>query len=178
MIISLKKVSESPLRFDFNLDQDWWAQETSESSDIVGLPEPLRVTGEVSRAGNGYLLSGRLQGVLLLRCARCMANFRSDFKHEFDLFLAHRQENNDQSEVELSKQDLDTNFIRGAEIEMEQIIKEQIYLGLPMVTVCSPECSGLCPQCGGNLNRRSCSCGKTSGHPAFAKLKALKNDKK
>jgi uncharacterized protein len=35
---------------------------------------------------------------------------------------------------------------------------EQVYLEIPMKPLCSPECRGLCPRCGANLNTETCAC--------------------
>jgi uncharacterized protein len=37
-------------------------------------------------------------------------------------------------------------------------IREDILLRLPNFPLCSPDCKGLCPQCGANLNEGTCDC--------------------
>lgn len=43
-------------------------------------------------------------------------------------------------------------------VEVTPDIREDILLKLPHFPVCSPDCKGLCPQCGTNLNHGSCTC--------------------
>ena len=43
-----------------------------------------------------------------------------------------------------------------------------------MQPLCRPDCRGLCPVCGVDLNQQSCSCGKDDIDPRWEKLKNLK----
>lgn len=43
-------------------------------------------------------------------------------------------------------------------VDVTPDIREDILLQLPTFPVCRPDCKGLCPQCGHNLNRGKCSC--------------------
>ena len=63
-----------------------------------------------------------------------------------------------EAEVELLENDLNLDFINDNFLELDQIIREQLILNLPMKTLCRKECKGLCPLCGSNLNAGTCSC--------------------
>jgi uncharacterized protein len=43
-------------------------------------------------------------------------------------------------------------------IDLTDAVREDIILALPYKTLCSPDCRGLCPHCGHNLNHGPCSC--------------------
>jgi uncharacterized protein len=73
----------------------------------------------------------------------------------------------DDTEIELAEKDLEVDFIRGEEIDLDEIIREQIYLSLPMKSLCSEDCLGLCPTCGSDLNAGSCQCHREQGHPGI-----------
>jgi uncharacterized protein len=55
-------------------------------------------------------------------------------------------------------------------VDVEDIIREQIYLSLPMKSLCRETCPGLCPVCGANLSDHKCGCQRETGHPGFAAL--------
>jgi uncharacterized protein len=63
----------------------------------------------------------------------------------------------------------------GEYIDLVAPVFEQIHLGLPAYPHCSPECKGLCAQCGANLNNGACTC-ETGPRPEspFAGLAKLK----
>jgi uncharacterized protein len=66
---------------------------------------------------------------------------------------------------------MEVDFIKGDTIDLSDIVREQVYLSLPMRSICKESCRGLCPVCGANLNESSCLCRKPEGHPAFSKLR-------
>lgn len=43
-------------------------------------------------------------------------------------------------------------------IDLDDKIKDEIILDYPMKMLCKPDCQGLCPQCGKNLNEGPCCC--------------------
>ena len=53
-------------------------------------------------------------------------------------------------------------------------MREQFYLALPMKPLCREDCRGLCPVCGINRNRETCSCQATWVDPRLEALKSFK----
>ena len=52
----------------------------------------------------------------------------------------------------------------GVEVcDISEDIREELLLELPMNLLCDPECKGLCPKCGADLNRGDCGCRRNSG---------------
>ena len=58
--------------------------------------------------------------------------------------------------------------------DLEQLMREQFYLALPMKPLCREDCQGLCVVCGANLNRATCDCKLEWDDPRLAALKELK----
>lgn len=59
-------------------------------------------------------------------------------------------------------------------IHLDAVLREQLWLTVPVKHLCLEQCKGLCAQCGENLNLHTCRCASMSGNPAFAILKQLK----
>ncbi len=173
MIIDLKAVFLAPRRFEFALEQGWW-QGDQENDRIIGLDGPLKVEINIAKAGSKYVLDGRLSGRLIIRCDRCLEQYVSDLESDFSLFLAISPSGQGQSEIEFLEDDMGIDFLSGNEIDLEEVVKAQIYLSLPIKCLCSEDCFGLCPVCGVNLNIETCGCQRKKGHPAFLKMKNLK----
>lgn len=173
MIIDLRTILTAPRHFDFILKPDWW-QGDEEDDQILGLDCPLRVRINISRAGSKYVLDGYLSGRLRLRCDRCLEPFCNDLKSDFRLFLSLPTSDAEKSELELLEEDMSVDFIMGDEIDLDGVVREQIYFSLPMKSLCRKDCRGLCPVCGTNLNKEECKCRREVGHPGFSELKNLK----
>jgi uncharacterized protein len=115
-----------------------------------------------------------LSGGIQVLCDRCLESYHRELKTSFRVFLTLPLPQTEEDDLELAGEDLEVDFIRGDEIDLDEIIHEQIYLTIPMKSLCNEDCLGLCPKCGTNLNVTDCSCHRAQGHPAFLKLKNLK----
>jgi len=173
MIIDLKKITSKPQSFRFRLERDWWLPEGNDDR-ILSLHEPLDVRVTLHKAGDRFVLEGRLDGVLMVQCDRCLETYSRPLQTNFRVFFAHPGREAPESEVEILDDDLELEFLRDEEVQLDGMIREQLYLSLPIKCLCNDHCEGLCPTCGGNLNKGECNCRKETGHPAFAKLKNLK----
>lgn len=173
MIIDLRTISRGARHFDFTFEPGWW-RGIGQHDQVLGFDRPLEVHIEISKAGGKYILDGNLKGGLQVRCDRCLEPYHNDLESSFRLVLMLAPPDMDESELELSEEDLSADFIVGDEIDPDEIVREQVYLSLPMKTLCKEDCSGLCPLCGTNLNMGRCECQPESGHPGFRKLKNTK----
>src|SRR5262249_10161932 len=106
----------------------------------------------------------------------CLEAAPYDLKKSFDLFFQRRDELmfDEDEEIELAERDTRTAFFTGTQLAIGDILHEQIVLGLPMKALCRPDCNGLCPTCGTNLNSGSCNCPKEQFSPHLDTLLELK----
>jgi uncharacterized protein len=77
-------------------------------------------------------------------------------------------------EIELSEKETRTAFFSGTKLAIGDILREQVLLALPMKVLCGLDCRGLCPQCGTNLNLKSCDCAKEQFNPNLDALLEIK----
>lgn len=174
--IDLRSIPENGKQYTFRFEAEAWPSEDEEEG-VVSLDRPLEVDMDIQRAGTRkYMLTGHLHGGLLVRCDRCLELFHRNLAISFRTFLALPREAASEAEIELQEDDLDVAFRMGEEVDVLDIVREQVLLDQPMKRLCREGCKGLCPRCGRNLNQGPCDCPEESGHPAFQKLKLLKND--
>ena len=77
------------------------------------------------------------------------------------------------TEREVGEDDLGTSYYRNDEIDLNELLREQFYLVLPMKPLCQENCRGLCSQCGTNLNTDTCECAPVWEDPRLSVLKGL-----
>ncbi|MCZ7591533.1 MAG: DUF177 domain-containing protein [Kiritimatiellae bacterium] len=131
--------------FKLRPDGEWFDGE--ESPEILGVGEdpaikssnPIRYHLFAQRASGQLVLNGEVRADMTLQCGRC-AEFFSTSVAENSFLRAY--EISDATEV----------------VDVTPDIREEILLQVPHFPVCSPECKGLCPQCGANLNLAPCKC--------------------
>ena len=76
----------------------------------------------------------------------------------FDLFYRPSALLDVEEELAIDEGEAEMGFYEGEGMELEEILREQILLLLPMQRVCSPDCKGICPVCGRNRNEAECHC--------------------
>ena len=173
MIIDLKAIPREGSRsFGFDLDKDWWNPDLNNDL-VLGFGTPLTVKVVIYRAGGKYVLDGDMKGSLRVICDRCLDSYTRDVRFDFRAILAFPPPQMERAEIELLEEDMEIHFISDEEIDLDEIIKEQLYLSLPIKSLCSEECRGLCPICGSNMNNGSCACKREQGHPSLLKLRSL-----
>lgn len=175
MIIDLKSFpGDGTKTFEFILERDWWIP-VKNNDQIEGIHSPINVRIEIRRVGKKYILNGFIKGVLRIICDRCLDIYRQEVESDFNSFLVPAPEDIEKAELELMEEDMEVVFIYNEEAHLHEIIREQLYLSLPIQCLCRNNCLGLCSTCGCNLNGNSCECIKKQGHPGFSILNKLKN---
>lgn len=131
--------------------------------------------GRVLPMDQSYLVEGVMQAEGDLLCSRCLAPVAWEGSEGFSVEFRHPLEGSD-DEVELDESDLDVVFLDGDELDVERLAAEQVMLNLPMRILCQPECAGLCPSCGANLNQAgTCHC-EPEVDPRWEGLRDLKGE--
>jgi uncharacterized protein len=59
------------------------------------------------------------------------------------------------------------------QLDLRPALQDLTVLSVPMHVVCRPDCAGLCPVCGQDLNKGSCDCETQEIDPRLVALKAL-----
>jgi uncharacterized protein len=70
-------------------------------------------------------------------------------------------------------EDEDAYPMSGDDLDLEPMARDAVLLELPLAPLCSPDCRGLCPQCGANWNLTSCDCAPAAD-PRWSVLDSLR----
>ncbi|MBN1355907.1 DUF177 domain-containing protein [bacterium] len=167
MRIKINEIPEQGL--ELNLDIPAGSIDVSDIDE--GFLGDVRFAGNISVSRRRFTVSGKMNGLWNLRCARCLKKITSPVKSTFQVFLTPSIPPDENRIRGLKDDDMDESVLIGNEIDMNQILREQMILHLPMKPICSTSCRGLCPHCGKDLNLGSCGCDATPADPRLAKLK-------
>jgi uncharacterized protein len=150
--------------------------EVAQPDDAYRIVAPVDLAFDVHKDKDKFRLVGTAKTELELGCSRCLEPFRLVVDAPFDIRYLPFSEASSEPEREVEEEDLETSYYRDDQIDLNELLREQFYLALPMKPLCEENCRGLCPQCGTNLNVGSCGCAPTWEDPRLAGLKALKRD--
>jgi DUF177 domain-containing protein len=146
------------------------------ASDDARLVEPVETEGLAELNDADILLQGQLRTTVELSCARCLEPIRETLEKNFDLVYRPMQSIAREEEVEIADEELEVGFYQGNGLQLEDALKEQILLALPMKSLCRPDCRGLCPQCGQNRNAALCKCVPAGSDRPWAPLEKFKRN--
>ena len=114
---------------------------------------------QISRQGRFFFVKGVVEGEMIFNCDRCLEPYRYFQNETLELTLSPAESDKELSgDIMLSGEEPDVGIYQSECLDLQKIVEEQILLGLPMKRVCSDDCRGICPQCGNNLNTRTCVC--------------------
>lgn len=129
--------------------------------EVAGI-SPVAITAEASKGDlpAEYLVEGSAKFTADLECSRCVEPYPFASTSTFHLRFRPRPDLPQQEidELELGPDELEIEFYNERSIPLRDLALEQIQLSIPMKPLCEEGCLGLCPQCGKNRNRESCSC--------------------
>jgi uncharacterized protein len=119
-------------------------------------------------------IQGRLATRLELSCARCLEPIAQDVKREFDLLYRPQGADAGRDEMSVTDAEAEISYYEGEGILLDDVVREQVLLAVPLKVTCREDCKGLCPHCGTNLNEGQCSCAVAPEEPRWAALKEIR----
>ena len=120
-------------------------------------------------------LKGRFSGTFQVPCARCIEPVEIPLSAEFDLIFRPLGADADASERSITASETEIGYYQKDSLLLEDVLREQVLLSLPVRTLCKPDCKGLCPQCGANRNTQPCSCNEGRSDPRWEALTGLRS---
>jgi uncharacterized protein len=120
-------------------------------------------------------LRGRVSASLELQCARCLEPVQQDVDREFELLYRPLGADAGRDELSVTAAEAEIGYYQGDGILLEDVLREQVLLALPLKVTCREDCKGLCPHCGKNLNEEQCSCNVPMEDPRWAALKEIRD---
>lgn len=153
MLIDVRNIDGRPVDFSFDENVDINMPSGVSSAEV-------KVSGNVCRRDNSlYIVRGSINAVLSLKCDRCLKPFEKSLDIELDEIYG--EEADEDGEIWL---------VSDKTIDLKPAVIADIMLHLPMRSLCSEDCKGLCPKCGHNLNNGDCGCDRGYVNPQFEKL--------
>lgn len=149
-------------------------QDIGDEGEAYQVVVPVDLAFEIHKDKDRFRLIGTVRTEFELSCSRCLESFRLPVDLAFDLRFLPASEMSTVTEREVPEEDLETSYYRDDQIDLNELLREQFYLALPMKPLCREDCRGLCPQCGTNLNTGTCDCAPVWEDPRLTPLKQLR----
>lgn len=137
---------------------------------VLRFVEPVALEASLVYDGEGFDAAGTVRTMIQSECARCLAPVNLPVTVAF-------QERFVKGEGDPAQE---AYCFAGDELDFSELVRDCLLLNLPMSTLCSDSCKGLCPVCGCDRNESDCSCGEQeSGQgQGLSRLKTLLDENK
>ena len=123
---------------DFTIDEP-----SMELADDLHADE-IHCQVRASKVQQGILAESDCSCKIELECIRCLEPFTTTLNAHFEeLFSFHNLRENQEAEQYLPE---------NGYMDIGELIREYLVMEVPYAPICKPECKGLCPVCGKNLN--------------------------
>ncbi len=179
MEFTVSELEREPVEFDLEL-----APRAVDFGDQAEQNGPLATSGraEVLHEHRGpkeivpdIRLRGRFSGKFQVPCARCLEPVEIPLAAEFDLIFRPAGADSDAPERSITAPETEIGYYQKDSLLLEDVLREQIFLALPVRTLCKPDCKGLCPRCGVNRNYQTCTCEEGPADPRWEALAGLRS---
>ena len=110
-------------------------------SDEVKFVGKVKIVGEIVNDDSNLKILGKIYCRRKFNCDRCLEEAEENQVHEF--------------EEEVSQAEISDGIL-----DLTELVRDTLIAAQPIQNLCKPDCKGLCPKCGQNLNVKECDCHK------------------
>jgi DUF177 domain-containing protein len=132
----------------------------------IPIPEKPEAALTLTRLSSGLLLELELDVRLVGPCVRCLSDAGLDVSVNDRQYQAASPDDDEE---------LRTPYLADDRLDLSAWARDAVALALPDKILCRPDCAGLCPVCGGDLNAEPHEHEKEGGDERWSKLAELRD---
>ena len=141
--------------------------------DIIETPEDgtlghIEGIMTLTRTNRGILTKGTVNATIKGTCNRCLESTITRVR--LDIVEEVLQGTVLSGSLSSSNRSENYSIYSNQILDLNEIIDQYARLATPMKLLCQPDCPGICPLCGHNLNQGSCTCASQAQDPRWTKL--------
>jgi uncharacterized protein len=179
MEFKISELEREPIDFDlqFKTGAIDYGEEAEQSGPLAasGRAEVLHEHRGPKEIVADIRLRGHFEGKFEVPCARCVEPVEVRLSSDFDLIFRPVGVDAGPAERAISAGETEIGYYQKDSLLLEDVLREQVLLSLPVRTLCKPDCKGLCPRCGQNRNHQACSCDEGPNDPRWEALAGLRS---
>jgi uncharacterized protein len=137
---------------------------------------PVAILARIARTNRGVIVTGRVRTELADTCGRCLTPLRIPIDAAIEEEVLPLVDLQSGITLDTAAEPEVFRLSDHHELDLEPLAREAIQLAAPIAPVCRPDCRGLCPECGGDLDGGSHDHGAATTDPRLAKLLELRID--
>ena len=144
-----------------------------ETIDIEGCAYDVYGAVALMRTDDGILVTGKLTTEAALTCSRCLNSFECPLTLQLEEEYLPTIDVNSGTALPAPEEPGTFTIDEHNVLDLSEAVRQYTLLAQPMKPLCKPDCAGLCPTCGANLNQAKCDCPPQPADPRWAALRDL-----
>jgi len=122
-------------------------------TEVIRVPagSELELALRLEAVMEGVLVSGTAEGVAVGECVRCLEEMSEDVEVDVQELFVYADRARVRDETDPASDEKDEYELDGDLIDVEPVLRDAVVLALPFQPVCTPDCPGLCSECGARL---------------------------
>jgi uncharacterized protein len=120
---------------------------------------------DVEKSSPHFFIKNRVRATGRFVCDRCLDEFTRAVEEQTSVVFSSAPEM-----VGLASEEIHPLAKDAVEIDITDDVRDALLLALPVKAVCRPDCKGICPHCGAELNKEICRCGPPHRDARWAAL--------
>ena len=130
------------------------------------------------RTHQGVLATARPEVKVTLNCGRCLSTFSLPLTLDIEEEFFPLVDVNTGRRVAIPSGTEGTHISADHVLDFTDVLRQCVITHVPMKPLCQANCSGLCQQCGADLNQGTCQCDEASIDPRWRALAELLQPKR
>jgi uncharacterized protein len=144
------------------------------AAEQARLISPVQLKCEIERSEPRARVAGKVSAKFEIDCTRCLEPVSFPLDINFDVEFVDQEHFGSNGEHEIDPANLSVNSLEDGRLDLNELVREQLFLNLPEQVFCKEDCKGLCEVCGVNRNSENCHCEADDVDPRWSALKDLK----
>jgi DUF177 domain-containing protein len=135
-----------------------------------------RGTVSLLRTPQGVLVQAQMEVSIPEECGRCLEPFSQQVVAEIEEVFQPITDVNTGAPLALPRDEDVFTIDERHMLDLTEALRQGILVALPIQPLCRPDCAGLCPNCGKNLNEGPCDCAQAPIDPRWAALEEIRSN--
>lgn len=147
-------------------------EELPELEDVI-LTSPVRGAVRAVNSRRYVIISGEVETTVQLECSRCLRPFDYPVRAQLEAQCELQYFEDLLAGLPVREDAETTSVFDLTSVDVEELIRQAVLLELPIQPLHAPDCKGLCPGCGSDLNDEACVCSDQEADPRWNQLAVL-----
>lgn len=143
--VNVSELDAGGKEYDFDV-RAAWVRGAFEDHEATSSGKDGRLSVRASKSGHDVVVHGTLDAELEIPCARCLEPTKLPVHADLSvLYVPASTLKAESGDEDLSDSEADTLPFSGETVVLDDLVRDELVLGVPMIPLCREDCAGMSP---------------------------------